>query len=137
MKKLQILFILLSISLFSQNKIKSSLLIPYRDGNLWGFCDTLGVVKVKPFANDIINFSIGNNAKGKYVIKNTNDKISVIDEKKAIILPPTNAYDSIKVSADYEEIAIFKNGKMGLFTNMKELIPPVYDRITLKSKYSY
>ena len=89
------------------------------------------------YKRQIINFSIGNNAKGKYVIKNTNDKISVIDEKKAIILPPTNAYDSIKVSADYEEIAIFKNGKMGLFTNMKELIPPVYDRITLKSNYSY
>ena len=45
------IFILIFSNIFSQKTKKQELLIPYRDGNLWGLCDTLGIVKVKPLCS--------------------------------------------------------------------------------------
>ena len=57
MKKLYYVFftLLFTTLSFSQN---NNPLIPYRDGNLWGFCDTLGNVKVKPLYKEIKDFNI-------------------------------------------------------------------------------
>ncbi|MBB4807603.1 hypothetical protein HNP38_002909 [Chryseobacterium defluvii] len=136
MKNLLFIFLLINASLFSQNKKKHEILLPYRNGNLWGLCDTLGVVKVKPTFEKIENFAINKKFYGKYVVRK-NNKISVIDQYKKILLNETEDYDSIFVTDSNRETTIFKNGKMGMLMNFKPFIPTEYDRINKKANGSY
>lgn len=136
MKKILLVLILTSINLLAQTSKKHQLLLPFRDGNLWGFCDTLGSVKVKPAFNKIENFAINKNFYGKYVVRSKN-KISVIDQYRKVLLAETDGYDSIIVTESDRETAVFKNGKMGVLKNFKPFIPAEYDRINLKGNGSY
>lgn len=136
MKKILLVLVLTSINLFSQTSKKHQLLLPFRDGNLWGLCDTLGVVKVKPLLDKIENFAIDKKFYGKYVVRSKN-KISVIDQYRKILMAETDAYDSIVVSESEKVTAVFKNGKMGILKNFKPFIPAEYDRVSLSGNGSY
>ncbi|MEO4006603.1 WG repeat-containing protein [Flavobacterium sp. CAU 1735] len=136
MKKIYLLFLLSITTVFSQNAKKNELLLPYRDGNLWGLCDTLGKVKVKPFTTGMVDFmTTPPNFKGKYVIKK-NGKISIIDQHKRVLLAEMNL-DSVKMYPFSKDIYVYKNNKIGVIRNFKMLIPVQYDEISLTSNQSY
>ncbi|WP_300484958.1 WG repeat-containing protein [Flavobacterium sp.] len=136
MKKIYLLFLLSITTVFSQNAKKNELLLPYRDGNLWGLCDTLGKVKVKPFTTGMVDFmTTPPNFKGKYVIKK-NGKISIIDQHKRTLLAEMNL-DSVKMYPFSKDIYVYKNNKIGVIRNFKMLIPVQYDEISLTSNQSY
>lgn len=135
MKNHILIFLLIASNLFSQNFKKNELLIPYRDGNLWGLCDTLSVVKVKPFAKHIEKFVIDSDFLGYYVIKN-NNKFSIINQYKKALLPETDL-DSLRLSNFSNEILIYKNNKVGLLKDFKIFIPIEYDNISSVANESF
>ncbi len=136
MKAFYLLFLLSVTTVFSQKTKKNELLVPYRDGNLWGLCDTLGKVKVKPFTTGMVDFvTTPPNFKGQYIIKK-NGKISVIDQHKRVLLAEMNL-DSVKMYPFSKDIYAYKNNKIGLIRNFKMLIPVQYDEISLTSNQSY
>lgn len=136
MKPIFLIFLLTTFKLFSQNPKKNEPLIPYRDGNLWGLCDTLGIVKVKPFISGLEKFAIDSDFMGKYVIKKKN-KISIINQYKKILLPETDL-DSLELSNSSNEILVYKSNKVGLLKDFKNFISIEYDDIipTINQSYS-
>ncbi|WP_347068605.1 WG repeat-containing protein [Flavobacterium sp. WV_118_3] len=136
MKAFCFLFLLSVTMVFSQNTKKNQLLLPYRDGNLWGLCDTLGKVKVKPFTTGMKNFqTTPPNFKGKYVIRK-NGKISIIDQHKRTLLAQMDL-DSVEMFLFSKDIFAYKNNKMGVIRNFKMFIPVQYDDITFAANESY
>jgi len=135
-KYLQIFAFLFSSILYSQT---DNIIIPYRDGNVWGFCDTLGKVVVKPYFDNVINvrYDIYNVRKASFLIQK-NTKQFVVNEKNQITIPINHAYDSLRLKEfDIDNIEVFKDGKMGLYSNLKEIIPCNYKRIDVVGNKSY
>lgn len=133
MKKIVLLFLFTGLQVFSQNK-KKEILIPFRDKKQWGLSDTLGKIKVKPFADEISQFSVGRNG-AKYVIRKQG-KLSVVDQNLNVLLAENN-YDSCTVSGNHDELAVFKNGKMGIVKNKKEIVAPKYSKVKIAANSSY
>lgn len=134
MKYFTILLLFIISSLYSQNT-KKELRIPYRVGNLWGLCDTLGVVKIKPFADEISYFKINENFEGKYIVR-VNNTQKIIDNEANILLENKD-YDSISIVYFDHAIEVYKKGKVGVFINGRELIPCQYDGIHETQNGSY
>lgn len=135
MKFFKLLFLLITVHLFSQNVKKNELLIPFREGNSWGLCDTLGVIKVKPFIANFDDFAIGSDFMGQYVIKNKG-KFSIVNQYKKVLLPNTDL-DSLRISNFSNEILIYKNNKVGLLKDFKIFIPIEYDHISSVANGSF
>ena len=136
MKTFYLLFLLSVTTAFSQNARKNELLVPYRDGNLWGLCDTLGKVKVKPFTTGMTDFvTTPPNFKGRYVIKK-NGKISIIDQHKKKLLVETSL-DSVQMYLFSKVVVMYKNNKKGLLRNFKMLIPVQYDDVEFAENESF
>ncbi|WP_395043074.1 WG repeat-containing protein [Flavobacterium sp.] len=134
-----ILLLMLSSSLYSQKTTINKILIPYREKNLWGFSDTLGNIKVKPIYKDVKSFFIDEetNFTARYVVK-TNKKYFVIDQNSKVLLPELNNYDSIYINKlYYDRFSIYRNGKTGIFLKNKELIPCIYDKLSIATNESY
>ena len=89
MKKKTLLLTLLIISFCSLAQKKS--LIPYKNGNLWGYCDTNGVVLINP-RFEKADFFIREQA--KIILKG---KIGYLDQDGKYLLAPN--YN--KVIRDY------------------------------------
>jgi hypothetical protein len=133
----QLFALLFSSLLFSQTNVNP--LIPYRDGKVWGFCDTLGKVVVKPYFDEVINvrYDAYNVGKASYLIQK-NSKEFVVNEKNQIAIPIHHTYDSIRLKEfDIDYIEVFKDGKMGLYSNLKEIIPCNYTAIDVVGNKSY
>lgn len=129
MRVFYLLLLVTVTNVFSQSLKKNELLLPYRDGNLWGFCDTLGKVRVKPFITGMGEFAITSpNFKGRYVIRK-NGKISIIDQNKKVLFPGASL-DSVQMSNYSNVIFVYKNNKEGILRDNKSLIPAEYDRVT-------
>ncbi|THF49894.1 hypothetical protein E6C50_11110 [Flavobacterium supellecticarium] len=137
MKKIYLLFLLSVTTAFSQNAKKNELLVPYRDGNLWGLCDTLGKVKVKPFTTGMMTDFVTTppSFKGRYVIKK-NGKISIIDQHQKKLLVETNL-DSVQMYLFSKVVVMYKNNKKGLLRNFKMLIPVQYDDVEFAENESF
>ena len=135
MKFFIIVIFLFINSLFSQNLKKNELLIPYRDGKLWGLCDTLGVIKVKPFADETFDFKINDNFSGKYFFR-VNNIQKIIDNNENVLLE-NKEYDSISIQYFNSGIEVYKKKKVGVVLNGKEIIPCMYDRINEIQNGSY
>ena len=133
----QLFTLLFSTLLFSQTNVKP--LLPYRDGKVWGFCDTLGKVVVKPYFDAVINaqYDSYNVGKASFLIQK-NTKRFVVNEKNQITIPINHTYDSIRLKDfDIDYIEVFRNGKMGLYSNLKEIIPCNYTTIDITGNKSY
>ena len=132
---LWLLVILISNLFYCQ---KRSILIPFLANNKWGFSDTLGVIKVKPFADEMKPLFINEESKSRFKIKK-NGRINIIDENLRNILPQNNLYQDVFVNVE-RSIDIYyvkNNGKLGVFYYTKEIIPPLYDKISLASNKSF
>lgn len=129
--------LLLTTLLFSQTNVNP--LIPYRDGKLWGFCDTLGKVVVKPYFDKVIDvrYNPFEFNKAAFLLQKNNKKF-VVNEKNQISVPVNHTYDSIRLKEfDINYVEVFKNGKMGLYSNLKEIIPCDYDNIDVMGNKSF
>ena len=59
------------------------LLIPYRENKLWGYCDTLGNIKIKPAYDSVTFFTEYADVSKVFV----NKKESIIDTEGKLLLP--------------------------------------------------
>lgn len=123
--------------LFSQANVNP--LIPYREGKIWGFSDTLGKVVIKPYFDALVDvqYDIYSVGKASFLLEK-NKKKFVVNEKNQIEVPLNHTYDSIKLKKfDISYFEVFKNGKMGLYSNIKEIIPCNFDNIDIIGNKSY
>jgi WG containing repeat len=96
----------------------TTLLIPYRDGKLWGYCDTMGKVMIKP-AYDSVTFIRGDGNIFK------NGKQGVINSSGKMLIPPM--YDAIESSnSGYGQgYSVQRNNRKGYFNAAGKPITPV------------
>ncbi len=133
MRKLLLpMFFLISCQLFSQS---ANFLIPYREGTKWGFCDTLGRVKINPQfsrVNFFIAHPTNNDASFALVEKIKDNKTvkSVIDVKGNTIVSSLigNVEHFIYLNNFYFIISDEK-GKKGLLLGRKILFQPTFSFI--------
>lgn len=108
---------------------KPQIVVPFRSGNKWGYCDTLRKIKIKPKYDTVSLFDYDMVYKGGHVFAEVkmNGKPMMINEKGTVAVPPK--YEYIKLINGLEEptFIISKNNKFGLFGKGKELFPPVSD----------
>lgn len=129
-KKIIAVFALLFTSLLLA-QVKTRPIIPYRDGNKWGFCDTLGKTIVAPYFDELVdmNYSIFEFNLGRFVAKKNNE-FFVVDQKNQLVLAPTKAYDFVKINPyNSKMIELYKNNKMGFCFSEKEKSLPEYDEL--------
>lgn len=123
----------------AQKANENKILVPYRVKNLWGFSDTLGNIKISPCYTDVKDFTIdyNNNFSSCYLVKN-NKKYYIVDNKKNVLIPETNPYDSISLNHEHPNYFwVYKNGKVGLFYKNKEIIACLYDWVKPTINESY
>lgn len=99
------------------------LFVPYRDGKLWGYSDTMGKVLVQPAYDSVSQHSVDG-----FVYKN--GKVGIINEWGKVKL--ATLYDDIYSDAPYDETfyVASKSSKKGVFNNNgKPLVPMIYDTI--------
>jgi hypothetical protein len=104
------------------------LLIPYRNGNLWGFCDTVGNIKIPLQYDSACFFKTSKKQQSARVFKNK--YTGIIDNNGSVIVP--FKFDYITTSIMETEIQCFiteNNFKRGLYIYGKEVLPTVYDKI--------
>lgn len=120
-KTITFLILFISFNSFSQEYN-----VPYRKGNLWGFSDKNGKIKVEP-KYDSINPEMNNFR--WFVFQN--NKVGIIDEKGIEKLKPI--YDSIfrkPVHSRYNEFIIYKDNLLGYSDmNGSFLLPIQYKSI--------
>lgn len=133
MRKLLLhVLMLLSVQLFSQS---ASFLIPYREGLKWGFCDTLGKLKINPQFTKVDFFTVhptNNDASFALVEKlRENKKVkSYIDPKGNTIIPEQNGNIEHFIHADNFYFIVTDNkGKKGLLFGKKTLFQPAFSYI--------
>ena len=111
-------------SVFSQRYYRN-LLIPYRSGNLWGYCDTLGNIKIPPAYNSVSFFKTD-----FPIVKVTlNDKETFITEDNKLFVP---LFDTIIELQSYFFI-VSENNKFGIYYGKQLVVPLIYDRFIYPS----
>lgn len=134
-----LLLVLLGNLLIAQSLQENELLIPYKEHNLWGFCDSLGNIKVKPFASELrdVKYDVFT-PKSRFIVKEESTDYYVIDNLQKVLIPRNNKYDSLQIRQyDWDEVYVYKNGKVGLYKDSKEVIPCLYDDISTESNKSF
>ncbi len=114
-------------------------LIPYVDNNKWGYCDSNGVVKIKPRWDDVTFFSNGKaivtNIKLKH--KEWNFTYCLIDDQGHYIIPPSRHWNGKWSGWNTGMNARGKNGKWGIIdTNNKEVLPCGFDLSRCEFRYN-
>lgn len=119
---------LASLALFGQNET----MIPYKKGQLWGFSDTLGVLKI-PAIYDTVYFFEDGEAR---VVKN---KLSgYINQQHKVIIPCSNSIcKRIEFSVQVNDLFVRKshylikrNGKYGILDQTNKLkLALIYDQV--------
>ena len=98
-------------------KTNAQNLIPYRDNSLWGFCDTLGKVKVKPQFSQVNPFSEG------LALVQKNKKYSYCDENGILKL---NFSDSVQ-NFTKKHFGFLEKGKWGIVLEKNIIVKPTYN----------
>ncbi len=134
MQRILLLFILFCFSCvsFAQSPVA---LIPYRKGNLWGFSDINGSLKIPALYDSVSLFSSDYSRTQNKIIHCAiivrNGNYGVIDENNNILIQPD--FKSIQEEYLGESFKLFivkdKNNKYGLSGLSKIIIQPAYDSI--------
>ncbi len=131
----QLFFFLFTLFCAAQSTAKPlPALIPYRDGDKWGYCDTTGVVKITP-QWDEADFFCGKKAVVT-IYPNAPLKtwpvFCLIDDKGNYIIPPSRHWNRAWVGWQKTLLnAHDSNGRYGLIdTNNNVLIPFEYEQET-------
>jgi WG containing repeat len=123
---------IVSIFVFQENIVtaqKRLLLIPYRNGNQWGYCDSLGNIKIKTEYDSACYFKTSKIEQVAQIYKNK--KTGIIDNKGNILVPIKFSWITTQTMDNHAfwfgtEESIFKRG---LYINNKEILPPIYQKI--------
>lgn len=110
---------------------KPSILVPYRDKNLWGFSDTLGNVRVLPVYKKLIKIHYYRNGQANFVMKGDKNLV-VVNQDGRVVLPESVSanYDSISVHDYYpNHVHVHKNGKLGIYKDGGEIVPAIYHAV--------
>ncbi len=108
MKKTVLLFFLITFSAsYAQNN--DYFVMPYRSGDKWGLCDTLGNVQVNPQYDGFTDLIIDTRSKQSFYFVKRNKATVVINHNNEQQL---KEYDSINPTLH----RIYKNGRMGMYT---------------------
>lgn len=114
--------------------------IPFRKGNLWGFCTEEGKVVVKPYINKILRFSYDTYQKGcaRFLVE-VNNKQFVINENNQNETPKGVVFDSVAINSQKEVafLRVYLHQKVGVCNAGKWIIPCNYDSIETTSNHSY
>jgi hypothetical protein len=103
MKNVLSAFLLLSLStLFAQSN--DFFLMPYRSGNKWGLCDTLGKIKIKPEYDGFADMIVDRSSEQSFYFVKLNGRTIIIDHNNVQQL---KEYDSVSPL----QKVVFKNGK--------------------------
>ncbi len=94
-------------------QIKYPNLIPYRKGNLWGYCDSNKKVIISPqFDNPAFfkygGYAIGKNSEGSVVIVTKNKKEGLLSENGKLLMPCE--FDKVIYWGDYDYLFVAKKG---------------------------
>ena len=112
---------------FSSLSYSQPLLVPFRNGKLWGYADTNGIIRIKP-AFDKADFF---DYPGNTAVVHKNQKISLIDIHGQTLFPFSDSYT--EVSGDY---IITYNKKKGIYTKQGvQLVPIEYDQFDYTSNF--
>lgn len=118
MKNISLIFLFLfTLSVYSQDVP----LIPYKKGNSWGYCDTLGIISIEPKFDKADFFS------GLHARVVSNNKVGYIDENGKFIFEAK--YDDVRPHHPVKLYEVKQNGKWGLVRGNKEITTIHYDTI--------
>jgi len=102
------LFLHLLLTFFlSTFAFSQSVLIPYRDGKLWGYADSNGVVQIKPAFDKVDFFNYSNTIAEVF----KGNKISLIDNGGKMLFPFSDGYEQFP-----EHYVVTQNGKKGIYS---------------------
>lgn len=97
-----------------QSNYPNQLMIPYRSGQLWGYCDTLGKVLLEPQYDSTGFFDLWQR---DFAMIKKAGKYGLIDKKFSIAVPIEHETLQTFVKYDQKYMILSVNGKMGV-TNM-------------------
>src|SRR6476660_982171 len=105
-----------------------SILVPYRDKNLWGFADTLGNIKLQPVYKKLVHFQYYDGGKANFIFKADKNFVIINQDLKTVMAESVSAaYDSVSIHPYYpNHVHVHKDGKLGAYKNGKEIIRPIY-----------
>lgn len=113
-----VLFLLLVFLDGYAQKYRPSLLIPYRKGNLWGYSDTAGNIRVKPAFTKTDFFEEDKRARVWL-----NEKQTYIDTLGKPLLPYFDSVAYLK----HQAFIFLKNGRYGVYRIDKVSVPAEYN----------
>lgn len=152
----KIKFFLFLFFIFLKAVLSFAQLNPCKQGNLWGYCDSMGKMIIKPtydgagvFINGFARIKISNawglinfqnkkvisvefdkiNITDSFIIVEKNSKTGIYDTTGKLLISPI--FNDIEVSYKYF-IVKEQNGKKGLYSlNGKEILSPTYDKLSV------
>ena len=98
---------LIFIFYFTSSSFSQSVLIPFREGNLWGYADTNGVIKIKPTFDKADFFNYSKNITEVF----KDNKVSLIDIHGKTLFPFSDNYEKW-----VDHYIVTQNGKKGIYT---------------------
>lgn len=121
----------MQVSTLAQN---DQLLIPFRQVNSWGYCDTAGNMKIPLQYDSACFFNYNGKFPSAQVFKNRNT--GIIDQQGKSIIPLEfdwiYNYGVLKTG---EHLYITDSGfKKGLWIDNKKILPCIYDKIGMESE---
>ncbi len=128
MKKLMALLLFLVYHFVSAQNAR--FFIPYREGNKWGFCDTLGKVKIAPQFSEVNFFEERNKTYYNYA-KVKKDTIEFYIDTLGKPYIPTE-YSQVNMLTYNDEIyfsVVNSKGKHGLYNNRKKILNCDFNQI--------
>jgi WG containing repeat len=128
-------------SIASQETSQTKIMIPYRDGKDWGFCDTLGNISIKPqfdsvgFYTDIYDKRDGSNRPPVVATVVKNQKKGLVDIAGTPIIPIQ--FDAINLYLYHQKsiILVTKSNKMGAYIKSKNIIPVDFDQVQIEGEF--
>lgn len=135
MQKTLLLFIAFCLSFVSLAQSPVAL-IPYRKGNLWGFSDINGAIKIPALYDGVTffssNYSYTEQKMIHFSVVILNGKYGLVDENNKTLIQP--AFTSIKEEYLGESFKLFitkyNNNKYGIASLSKTILQPEYDTIS-------
>ncbi len=128
------IFILLSLLISGNILAQDNSLVPYKEGSLYGFMDTLGHILIPPKYQEVqdMNFyydTLTDKASALYIVK-LDGTIKVIDQNDKVYFIPTEKYDSVfSVNLLKDRFITQKAKNYGFILRNKAIIPCIYDDI--------
>jgi hypothetical protein len=128
------IIIFLSILVLGKILAQDNIMVPYKEGNKYGFMDTLGHIILQPKYQEVQDMkfyydTIANKASALYTVKQ-DGIIKVIDQNDKVFFLPSEKYDSVfSVHLLKDRFITQKDKNYGFILRNKVIIPCIYEDI--------